>query len=177
MLKKLNEKHMRYLIRILFSVFLIVGCSNKKDTSLIEKIDDFKISECKINCGIDSIGIRKNEIKNGDLLVRLGYIVNCSWEQGSIKNINLKKDTLLIELDRPHEIDTVKIDSLTYEIVETYPLTDCECFFYFDLKIKEIIQRPNIIRISSTFEKDKYWDMLTKKHFRIEKTETEIKSE
>ncbi len=50
---------------------LIVNCSKRKQLPLIEKIERFKVSKCQNGCGIDSIGVRKNEIENGNLNVRL----------------------------------------------------------------------------------------------------------
>ena len=173
----INTYCMKESIIILFTTFLIVSCSKQNNISISEKVEFFEISECQTKCGIDSIGIRKNEIKSGDLFVKLGYIVNCSWQQGYLKNIIKRNDTLIIEIDRPHDIDTLRIDSLNYEITETYPLTDCDCFFYFDLKIKKITQVPKIVRISSAFKKEKYWDEIASHYYDYEVIEETILDE
>ncbi|WP_299261178.1 hypothetical protein [uncultured Aquimarina sp.] len=157
-------------------ILLIIGCSKRKQISLYERTENFKVSECREDCGIDSIGIRTNKISNGDLFVRLGYIVNCSWESGYLKSIINKNDTLLIELERPHDIDTLRIDTLKtdiieYEIEESYPLADCDCFFYFDFSIKNFRNVPKSIRISDQFKENKCWDERSYSKYEIEDVE------
>ncbi|WP_299439363.1 hypothetical protein [uncultured Aquimarina sp.] len=154
---------MKVILNVGIILLLIISCSKPREISLFERTENFKISECKKECGVDSIGIRLNKVKNGDLFVRLGYIVNCSWGNGYLKSVIDKNDTLLIKLDRPHDIDTLRIDTLKnnvieYEIEESYPLTDCDCFFYFDFTIKNFKKTPKLIRISEQFEENKYWD-------------------
>jgi len=128
-------------------LLLILSCSKPEEVSLYESVENFKISKCKKACSIDSVGIRLNKVKHGDLFVRLGYIVNCSWEGGYLKNVINKNDTLLIELDRPHNIDTLQIDSLKMDSIEyhvetSYPMADCDCFFYFDFTLKNFNTIP-----------------------------------
>ncbi len=150
---------MKILIIIFFLSFLIANCSKRKQLPLIEKIERFEVSECQNGCGIDSVGIRKNENKNGNLNVRLGYIANCSWRKAYLKNITEQNDTLLIELDRPHSIDG------------EYPITTCHCFFYFNFVIKDYTNTPKTIRILELFENNKYWDERDFDRYEIEEVE------
>jgi hypothetical protein len=140
---------MKNLSKLIFYIFLIVGCSQREDIPLSERVDYFEISECKRDCGIDSIGIRKNEIKDNKLYARLGYIVNCSWEKGFLKNVTEKNDTLIIELDRAHSKEG------------KYPINSCDCFYYFDLVIKDYYKSPITIRITDLFDKGEFWDEKT----------------
>jgi hypothetical protein len=146
----------------------LLCCSKQKELSFFDKVEGFKISECKMNCSIDSVGVRQNEIKQGDLFVKFGYFLNCSWEDGFIKDIAERNDTLIIYMDRPHNIDTVSVDSMIVdsklvineEITKTYEITDCGCFFFFDLKINDVAEAPKVIRVSGEAERTDYLDQL-----------------
>lgn len=165
---------MKKLFFLFFLTISIIGCSKQKELPLFEKIKDFKVSECKNNCGIDSIGVRRNEIKNGHLFIKLGYIVNCSWEKGFVSHISQRHDTMYIELDRPHNIDTTQIDDNTYETVETYPIYDCDCFHFFNLTMNDMSKTPEVIRVSPTYEKEKFWDLKPYHYLKVEETKIEI---
>jgi hypothetical protein len=123
---------------------LIIGCSKQEKQPLIEKIEQFKVSECRTDCGLDSIGVRTYKVKNS-LKVKLGYVVNCSWKQAFLDNIKEKNDTIIIELDK-------------LNVNGEYPITDCNCFFYFEFLIKNFDKKPKAIRVAELFERNKYWD-------------------
>ena len=150
---------MRIFVIIFFLSFLIVGCSKRKELPLIEKIERFKVSDCQNDCGIDSVGIRKNTIQNGNLNVRLGYIVNCSWRKAYLKNITEQNDILLIELDKPQLID------------REYPITSCDCYFYFNFVLKDYTNIPKTIRVLELFENNKYWDERDFDRYEVEEVE------
>lgn len=165
---------MKKIILLFFLMISIIGCSKQKERSLFEKIENFNVSECKNNCGIDSIGIRRNEIKNGNLFIKLGYIVNCSWEEGFIDTISQKNDTLYIELDKPHDVDTTWVNANEYKIIETYPIYDCDCFYFFNLTIKDMYKAPKVIRVSPTYQKQKFWDLKPYYYQEVEETKINI---
>ncbi len=155
---------------LFFIVVFIFCCSKRRNTPLIDKVENFKISECQNNCGIDSVGVRKNEIIDNILRLKIGQIVNCAWEDGFLQKIEFRKDTLLIGLDRSADLDTLSIDTtmvkgeevISLEIVKTYPIYDCDCFFYFELNISDVQRKPKFIRLhegDGLSEKD-YWDDL-----------------
>ena len=154
------DKVLKISCQFFCTVLFIWGCTKPK--SLVERTKNFQISECKQDCGVDSIGVRLNKIKSGDLYVRLGHIVNCSWKQGYLKDMIYNSDTLVLELDRPHDIDTVRIDSIKnniiYEIETSYTLTDCDCFFFFEFIVEDFETAPKSIRILDNFKNGKYWD-------------------
>lgn len=150
---------MRILIIYFLLSFLIINCSKQKQLPLIEKVEQFKVSECQNDCGIDSIGIRKNEIKNGNLNVKLGYIINCSWRKAYLKNITERNDTLFVELDQKVLIEG------------EYPITSCHCFFYFSFVIKDYNNTPKTIRVLDLFENNKYWDERDFDRYEIEEVE------
>ncbi|MBW1295023.1 hypothetical protein [Aquimarina litoralis] len=155
-MKKVLKNSLYFLCIALF----ILGCTKPK--SLLERTKNFQVSECKQDCGVDSMGVRLNKIRNGDLYVRLGHIVNCSWKQGYLRDMIYDSDTLVLELDRPHDIDTVRIDStknnVFYEIETSYTLADCDCFFFFEFTVEDFETTPKSIRILDNFKKGKYWD-------------------
>ncbi|MEL6810375.1 MAG: hypothetical protein AAFP76_03450 [Bacteroidota bacterium] len=128
---------------LLFLVLANVSCSEPR-TPLIQRTSHFKISECKRDCDNEKIGVIHNSALNGQLKIRLGYIVNCSWQHGYLTDLQMRGDTLTLLLDRPHRIDI--IDETTEEIL--YPIADCDCFFYLDLHIKEVKKAPEVIRIN-----------------------------
>ena len=137
---KRNHIIFNFLAMVLI-VFLIANCSENREESLLERTKNFSISECRQDCGVDSIGVKKNKVLNGDLFVRLGYMANCSWGDGYLKDIKASNDTLYLLLDKIPEIDTVSIDTIAPDTIqilttETYPLTSCDCFFFFDFSIK-----------------------------------------
>ena len=148
---------MKNLINIAIIVCLIFGCSRRKEQSLNQKIEQFRVSECRTDCGIDSVGVWTNKAKN-DLNVKLGYVVNCSWKQAFIKNIEKQNDTLIVELDKPN-------------VNGEYPITECDCFFFFEFIIKDYTKEPKDIRVAELFEKNKYWDERNlKQELEIEET-------
>jgi len=151
------------------SILLIIafGCAQKKELTLLEGVEEFEVSECRDNCSIDSVGIRRNEVKDGNLYVRFGYFLNCSWEDAFIKEIVERNDTMFIHVDRPHEVDTTFISKAVdssfdtieeVEIVAVYPITDCDCFFFFDLKINDVEKSPKVIRVAPEVDRDLFWD-------------------
>ena len=107
---------------------------------------------------MDSIGIRKNEIINGNLHVKLGYIVNCSWDQGYLRNIKNRNDTLFIEVERLGMIDTTHIDSTKFIVEKYVPLTECSCFFFFDLQMEAFNKPPKSIKISPYHNNKAFFD-------------------
>ncbi|NRR93371.1 hypothetical protein HSX10_17490 [Winogradskyella undariae] len=135
---------MKNLIIIALFVCLIIGCSEKKEQPLNQKIEQFRVSECRTDCGIDSIGVWTNNIEN-NLNVKLGYIVNCSWDSAFFKNITETNDTLIVELDMPN-------------VNGEYPITECDCFFFFEFMIKNYNKEPKAIRVAELFGKNKFWD-------------------
>ncbi|WP_405570468.1 hypothetical protein [Winogradskyella sp. Asnod2-B02-A] len=135
---------MKNLISIVILVCLIIGCSGQKERPLNQKIEQFRVSECRTDCGIDSIGVRTYKAKN-DLKVKLGYVVNCSWDRAFLKNITERNDTLIVELDMPSENGG-------------YPISECDCFFFFEFTIKDYANKPKAIRVAELFEKNKFWD-------------------
>ena len=137
---------MKNIIFYSFILVVFIGCSKSKSQSLNKKIELFQVSECKTNCGIDSIGVKTTKVNN-NLNVRLGYIVNCSWSKAFFKNISEVNDTLVVELDLPN-------------INGEYPITECDCFFYFKFKIVNYNKTPKAIRIIDIFEKGKFLDEL-----------------
>jgi len=135
---------MKNLIFYSFILALFIGCSKPKPQSLNKRITQFQVSECKTNCGLDSIGVKTTKVDN-NLNVRLGYIVNCSWSRAFFKNITEVNDTLIVELDIPSENGE-------------YPISECDCFYYFNFKIINYPKTPKAIRVIDIFEKDKFWD-------------------
>jgi len=135
---------MKNLIKLSVIFYLTISCSKQKEQPLNERVEQFQVSECRTDCGIDSIGVRTSKVKN-DLGVKLGYVVNCSWKQAFIKNIEEQNDTLIFELDRPNKNGE-------------YPITECDCFFFFEFIIKNYTKKPKTIRVAELFEKGKYWD-------------------
>jgi len=138
-----------------------MGCSKQKDIPLNKRVEQFQISECRADCGLDSLGIRTKKIENENLKVSLGYILNCSWEQAYFKNITEKNDTLIVELDMPNSDGE-------------YPITSCDCFFYFDFVIRDYNKLPKAIRVVDIFTENKYWDETA--IFQTEIEETVIES-
>ncbi|WP_074408936.1 hypothetical protein [Aquimarina megaterium] len=63
-----------------------------------------------------------------------------------MKNVTEQNDTLLIELDKPQLNDG------------GYPVTTCDCFFYFSFVLKNYTNTPKAIRVLELFENNKYWD-------------------
>ena len=143
---------------ITFLICLILGCSRRNIIPLNNRVEQFQVSECRNDCSIDSIGIRTNKIENKNLKVSLGYILNCSWKQAFFKNIIEKNDTLIVELDRPHSENG------------EYPITDCDCFFYFDFGIRDYHKIPKAIRVVDIFTKDKFWDETAIYQMEVEET-------
>lgn len=147
---------MKRIVRISFyflcTSLFILGCAKQK--SLVERTKNFQISECKQDCGVDSIGVRLNKIRNGDLHVSLGYILNCSWDDAYLENLTYERDTLIIELERQDDA-----------------LTSCFCFFYFDLIIEDFEIAPNAVRIVDNFEEGKYFDERNFDQYKIEEVE------
>ncbi|MDG4715089.1 hypothetical protein [Winogradskyella marincola] len=137
---------MKNLILYSFILFLFIGCSKPKPQSLNKKIKEFQVSECQTNCGLDSIGVKTAKVDN-NLNVRIGYILNCSWSRAFFKNISEVNDTLIVELDLPN-------------INGEYPITECDCFFYFNFKIVNYNKTPKAIRIIDIFENGKFLDEL-----------------
>lgn len=135
---------MKNLITLSIIVYLIIGCSKRKEPSLNKLIQQFRVSECRTDCGIDSIGVQTYKTEN-DLKVKLGYFVNCSWKKAFLKNITERNDTLIVELDKPN------VDG-------EYPITECDCFFFFEFMITNYANEPKAIRIAELFEQNKYWD-------------------
>lgn len=175
---------MRNLIIVFCIVAFLSSCTRKSRVPLVDRIEEFKISPCQDNCGIDSIGIRRNEVIDNVFYAKMGYIVNCAWEDGFLESITLRNDTLLIGIDRPAEIDTLKTEIIvvngeqiiTTEVKKTYPLYDCDCFFYFELSLKEISETPKIVRL---FEVDAvndngFWDEINKRSFEVEETQIDF---
>lgn len=159
----MNFTKLNQFVSILAVLVLMTSCTQQKERSLLDQVSMFKISECQRQCGVDSVGIRKNEIKESKMLVRLGYIVNCSWEYGYLEDVTQRNDTLFLVLDRPHKTDTLKIDAtasdiISYQIVEEYSHTDCDCFFYIDLVLKDFPKALNTIRVKGPFGDKGYWD-------------------
>ncbi len=135
---------MKKLINIAIFVCLIIGCSERKEKSLNQKTKRFRVSECRTDCGIDSIGVSTN--KSGkNLNVKLGYIVNCSWNKAFLKNITEINDTIIVELDKPN-------------LNGEYPITECDCFFFFEFMIKNYNKEPRAVRVTELFDKNKFWD-------------------
>ncbi|WP_298312118.1 hypothetical protein [uncultured Aquimarina sp.] len=139
---------MRNLL-IISLIFLIFGCAKEKELPINQRVEKFQVSECRTDCGIESIGVRTNMTRNNSLKVKLGYIVNCSWKEGYLKHIIERNDTLIIELDRPHSDNG------------EYPMTLCNCFIYFDFVIRDYNKIPKAIRVVDLFEDNKYWDEKT----------------
>ncbi len=135
---------MKNLILLSIILFFFVACSKQKIQSLNKRVTQFQVSECKTNCGLDSIGVTTNKADK-NLNVRLGYIVNCSWSKAFFKNITEVNDTLIVELDIPSENGE-------------YPISECDCFYYFNFKIINYAKTPKAIRVIDVFEKDKFWD-------------------
>jgi len=140
----------------------IIGCSTSRNLPINERISSFQVSECQTNCGSDSTGIRQNKIVKGDLHIKLGHIVNCSWKYGYVTNILQRNDSLYIELDRPHETNTITKNDSIVIIEEIYPLADCDCFFYFDMIIEDVLNPPLTIRIHERLDKNNFWDRKNK---------------
>ncbi|GAA4272517.1 hypothetical protein U6A24_09785 [Aquimarina gracilis] len=145
-------------------IFLISGCGKQKELLLHQKVEKFQVSECRTDCGIDSIGVRMSQTKNDGLKVKLGYIVNCSWKKGYLKNITEQNDTLIVKLDRPRSDNG------------EYPMTLCDCFMYFDFVVKDYNKKPKAIRVIDLFEENKYWDEKQPKEI-VEDVEEEIMHE
>ena len=135
---------MKNLISIAILFCLIIGCSGKKAKPLNQRIEQFRVSKCRTDCGIDSVGVWINKIEN-NLNVKLGYIVNCSWDRAFLKNITEINDTLIVEFDKPN-------------VNGEYPITECDCFFFFEFKIKNYAKEPKAIRVAKLFETNKFWD-------------------
>ncbi len=134
---------------IILCICSILGCSKQKELALNQRVEKFQVSECRTDCGIDSIGVRTSKTKNDGLKVKLGYIVNCSWKKGYLKNIIEQNDTLIVKLDRPHSDNG------------EYPMTLCDCFIYFDFVVKNYNKKPKAIHVADLFEDNKYWDEKT----------------
>ena len=120
------------------------SCSKKNKPPLNKRVDNFKISECKRNCGIDSIGFQTKRIDN-NLNVKLGYIVNCAWNEAFLKDIIETNDTLIVQFDKPNDDGN-------------YPITECNCFYFFEFTIKDYQKTPKSIRVAELFEEHKFWD-------------------
>ena len=157
----------------IFGITLLIlgfNCSQKKELTLLESVSGFTVSECRNNCSIDSVGIRRNEVDDGDLYLRFGYFLNCSWEEAYIDAIEERNDTMIIHVDRPFESDTVIVksgDITTEEITYVYPETSCDCFFFFDVKIKAVENAPKVVRISQNVGEVQFWDQ--EKNNQVEK--------
>lgn len=135
---------MKKKILLFFIIILFFRCSKQSTKPLNQRIEKFQVSECKTDCGIDSIGVQTQKI-NSDLSVKLGYIVDCSWSKAFFKNITEIKDTLIIELDMPIENGG-------------YPISECDCFYFFNFKIKNYTKEPRAIRVVDIFEDGKFLD-------------------
>ena len=176
---KRNHIIFNFLAMVLI-VFLIANCSENREESLLERTTNFSISECRQDCSVEDIGIRKKEVKDGNLLVRFGYILNCSWERLYLKDVNYSNDTLYLELHQYPKIDTIKSvtnpDSGTVEYIteETYPISQCFCFFNFDFSIKDFDEVPETIRVKDKFSEGKFWD---EKDFSIYDVEDDVEVE
>ena len=174
---------MKSIFAIVFAFLLVVSCSKKHKEPLINRVESFNISECQKDCGIDSIGIKQNEVLKNQLKLRFGYIVNCSWKSnGYLKDLILQNDTLVVKLHQKPEvrrtiIDTLRVDSLRTEIQEIeqqeFPIYDCNCFLNFDLEVNRFHKKPRTVRVFSILDST-YWDTLPKARFEIIETEIEI---
>ena len=138
-----------YGINCLLILVLLNGCTKKK---LV--VDEFKVSVCNNACTVDSVGVRTEIIKDKDLYIKLGYFLNCTWENGYFKSIKEKNDTLIIQLDRHHT-------NGEYDIVL------CDCFINFELILKDYNRIPKAVRVLQLFEKDKYWDEIPLEPYEI----------
>ena len=115
-------------------------------------------------------------MKDGDLYIKFGYFLNCAWEDAFIKEVEEQNDTMIIRMDRPHDVDTTLVNKSVdsdfdgiedVEIVAAYPIYDCDCFFFFNMKIEDVEQAPKVIRIAPEVDRDKFWDQSKKNAPRI----------
>ncbi|MEM9680573.1 MAG: hypothetical protein AAF901_09640 [Bacteroidota bacterium] len=153
---------MKNQILIITLSLLVFSCDKRKEQLLNQKVKYFQVSECRNDCGVDSIGF-STYIVGDNLSVKLGYIVNCSWDGAFLKGIIERNDTLIVKLDRPNNNGE-------------YPITDCDCFYFFDFIIEEYTKKPEVVRVTDLFEKDKFWDERNFDKFReVEEAITNIK--
>ncbi|MDH7913040.1 hypothetical protein [Winogradskyella sp. SYSU M77433] len=147
---------MKNILVILFIAIFVVSCKKQNIKPLNQRIENFKVSECRTNCGIDSIGVSTTKSKS-DLFVKFGYIVNCCWDQAVFKDIEEVNDTLIVEFDRPNQNGE-------------YPICECDCFFYFTFTINNYTKKPKAIRVKDIFTEHKFWDERSFEHMVIEET-------
>lgn len=164
---------MKYSVFILLLIGL-VSCKQEPEVALKDRVYNFKVSECRADCGRDSIGVRENRIVGGDLKVRLGYVVNCSWDSAWVDNIERRNDSLFLRFDRAHTIDTISVDGDEVVTEMQYVMTDCDCFYFFEFKLKDVETTPAVVRVEATFEKFDYWDQRPIRNY-VEPEEIEYK--
>ena len=164
---------MKYSV-LIFLLIGLVSCKKEPEIALKDRVYDFKVSECRYDCGRDSVGVRENRLVEEDLKVRLGYVVNCSWSSAWVDNVEHSNDTLYVELDREHTKTVTYEEGGDFVTQLEYPMTDCDCFYFFEFKIKDVRTPPQVVRVAATMERSEYWDQ---RPHRIYSTPEEVEIE
>lgn len=104
----------------------------------------FNYSECKSNCFYPK-KIQTIKYFGDTLLLRIGSIENCVGKfrseieiRDSVLNIIIEPNSFMVQKNRGGKMDTI------------YSITECDCFFYFDMKIKNLFFEPKKILVNGS---------------------------
>lgn len=100
----------------------------------------FKYSECMGNC-IEEPGIRSIKDKGDSVFLKVAAIENCiaKFEH----SLRYSHDTLWIDIQIKPEL--IKNRKGGYDTIEV--MSECDCYFYFDIGIKNLIHGHKVIYI------------------------------
>ena len=131
-------------------LFLISFCPLKKSNNN-PKLIKLKISECIEDCK-DPDKIFSEEFKDSTYILNFGMLLNCC-DQDTIK-LKFKSDTLKIKITSRTKYIIKKINGKSDTTV-LYSKGDCECdcYFKFDVQIKNLSLKPKFIKVNKVFLK------------------------
>jgi hypothetical protein len=136
-----------------FTIYLIafIGLISCKSGNYNDnRIKNFNLSECQVDC-TDPDRMIREEYNDGRLKLTYGELMNCSMGDSTyLESININGDTLIIKLDKPHEIqhgDTV------------YAGMSCECYYIVDIELSDIEGKPKYLITEKSLDRDVAYKM------------------
>lgn len=150
----------KYIIFLLIIINLFTSCDtllnkqnldeiNKeeiKNYSAINNLVYFSQSHCIPDCENDTGKILVNQIIQDTLYLQIAHWMNCAYKKSEIKDIKEYEDIINISFTLPNEeIETDKNGIVS----KSHSYTECNCYFIFDLVLKNIKTKPNTIYVNS----------------------------
>lgn len=118
----------------------------KNDFEINDNLLYFSQSHCIPDCENDTGKILVNQIIQDTLYLQIAHWMNCAYIESEIKYIKKYKDIINISFPLPNE----EIETDKNGIVSTsHSYSECNCYFTFDLVLKNINTKPNTIYINS----------------------------